>query len=98
MNATEKDGVVTVDIVVQPRASRPSLSLHGDRLKVSVTAPPVDGKANQAVIQILADTLHVPRAAIEIARGDTSRRKTVRIRGVTLAQLLQALPHSHKPR
>jgi len=98
VQATDRDGVLTVDIVVQPRASRPGLTLLGDRLKVSVTAPPVDGKANEAVIQTLADTLHIPRASIEIARGDTSRRKTVRIRGVTLAQLLRALPPSHKPR
>jgi len=98
MKASERDGVLTVDIVVQPRASRPSLTLHGDRLKVSVTAPPVDGKANAAVIDALAEALHIPRASIEIARGDTSRRKTVRIRGVTLAALLQALPGSHKPR
>ena len=98
MNATERDGVLTVDIVVQPRASRPSLTLHGDRLKVSVTAPPVDGKANAAVIDTLAGALHIPRSSIEITRGETGRRKTVRIRGVTLAQLLQSLPRSHKPR
>jgi uncharacterized protein len=91
LNATERDGVLTVDIVVQPRASREALSLLGDRLKVSVTAAPVDGKANDAVIRALASALGVPRAAIEIARGDTSRRKTVRIRGVTRAALLRAL-------
>ena len=94
LSATERDGALTVDIVVQPRASREGLSLLGDRLKVSVNAPPVDGKANDAVIRTLAAALSVPRAAIEITRGDTSRRKTVRIRGVTLATLLAAL----KPR
>jgi len=85
LSATERDGILTLDIVVQPRASREGLSLMGDRLKISVTAPPVDGKANDAVIRALAAALDVPRGAIEIARGDTSRRKTVRIRGVTLA-------------
>ena len=85
---------MTVDIVVQPRASREGISLMGDRLKVSVNAPPVDGKANDAVIRTLAAALGVPRGAVEITRGETGRRKTVRIRGITLATLLAAL----KPR
>jgi uncharacterized protein (TIGR00251 family) len=91
LNATEREGSLTVDIVVQPRASREGLSLMGDRLKVSVNAPPVDGKANDAVIRTLAAALGVPRTAVEITRGETGRRKTVRIRGVTLASLLAAL-------
>lgn len=92
MRATEKDGALTVDVVVQPRASREGLSLHGDLLKISVNAPPVDGKANEAVLRVLAGALGVPRGAIEILRGESGRRKTVRIRGVTLAALLGALP------
>jgi uncharacterized protein (TIGR00251 family) len=91
LHATERDGVLTVDVVVQPRASREGIALMGERLKISVNAPPVDGEANAAVIRALAEALHVPRSAIEIARGDTSRRKTVRIRGVTLAALLRSL-------
>jgi uncharacterized protein (TIGR00251 family) len=91
LHATERDGVLTVDVVVQPRASREGIALMGERLKISVNAPPVDGEANAAVIRTLAEALHVPRSAIEIARGDTSRRKTVRIRGVTLAALLRSL-------
>jgi uncharacterized protein (TIGR00251 family) len=91
LRATEKDGDVTVDIVVQPRASREGIALHDDRLKVSVNAPPVDGKANAAVLRVLADTLSVARGNIEILRGETGRRKTVRIRGVTLAALLRAV-------
>ena len=90
LRATEQDGALTVDVVVQPRASKEGLSLHGDLLKISVNAPPVDDKANQAVVRLLAATLGVPKTAIEILRGDTGRRKTVRIRGVTLAALLLA--------
>jgi uncharacterized protein (TIGR00251 family) len=63
----------------------------GDRLRVAVNAPPVDGKANEAVVRTLAAALGVPRSAVEIVRGETGRRKTVRIRGVTLAGLLAAL-------
>jgi uncharacterized protein (TIGR00251 family) len=60
----------------------------GDRLRVSVAAAPVDGKANDAVVRALADALDVPRSQIEIVRGETNRRKTIRIRDLPLARLL----------
>ncbi len=92
LNAREADGALTVDIVVQPRASREGLGpVVGDRLRVSVNAPPVDGQANDAVVRTLAAALGVPRGAIEILRGHTGRRKTVRVRGATLAALMAAL-------
>jgi uncharacterized protein (TIGR00251 family) len=62
----------------------------GDRLRVAVAAPPVDGKANEAVVRTLAEALGVPRSAVEIVRGEAGRRKTVRVRGITLATLLAA--------
>lgn len=81
----------TLDIVVQPRASRVQLGPWRDgRLRVAVTAPPVDGEANAAVIEALADGLDLPRRAIAIAHGATGKRKTVRITGVT-AEGLAAL-------
>ena len=84
----EHDGTVIFDILVQPRASRARLGpVHDDRLKVAVTAPPVDGEANAAVIELLARQLGVPRGAIEIAAGQTGRRKTVRVRGVSRATI-----------
>ena len=93
LRATEKDGALTVDVVVQPRAAREGVGpVVGDRLRVSVNAPPVDGKANQAVVRALAAALGVPRGAVEIVRGETGRRKTVRIHGVTLATLERLLP------
>jgi uncharacterized protein len=77
---------------VQPRAAQERLGpVVGDRLKVAVNAPPVDGKANEAVIRLIAATLQIPRSAIEIARGETGRRKTLRIRGVTRAALARFL-------
>jgi hypothetical protein len=77
-------GSVYIDILVQPRASRARVGpIHGDRLKVAVTAPPVDGEANAAVIALLAKSLAVPRSAIEVASGQSSRRKTVRVRGLS---------------
>jgi hypothetical protein len=78
------DGGVAVDILVQPRASRSRIGpLHGDRLKVAVTAPPVEGAANQAVIELFARRLRLPRRAIEVIAGAGSRRKTIAIAGAS---------------
>jgi uncharacterized protein (TIGR00251 family) len=85
---SEDAGGVTVDILVSPRASRPRVGpVTGDRLKIAVTAPPVDGEANEAVIALLARTLDVPRARIRIVQGQSGRRKRVRIDGVTAVAL-----------
>jgi uncharacterized protein (TIGR00251 family) len=89
LNAHERDGGVTLDIIVAPRASRPGLGpVVGDRLRVAVTAPPVDGAANAAVIDTFARALGIPRARITIVRGSSGRRKTLQLAGVTLAALL----------
>lgn len=79
---------LTLDILVQPRASRARIGpRHDGRIKIAVTAPPVDGEANAAVIELVAEALGVSRGAIEVIAGVSSRRKTLRIRGVTAAQL-----------
>ena len=84
MNLREHDGAVTFDVLVQPRASRAKVGpLHDGRLKVAVTSPPVDGEANAAVIELIAKTLGVARGAVEVVAGATSRRKTIKVRGVT---------------
>ena len=76
------DGVL-LDILVQPRASRSRIvGEHGDRLKLQITAPPVDGEANAAVVAFIADTFHVPRRDVELVAGATGKRKTVLVRGV----------------
>jgi uncharacterized protein (TIGR00251 family) len=76
-------GAVTFDILVTPRASREKVGpMVGDRLKVAVTAPPVEGEANAAVVAALARALGVARARVTLARGEGSRRKTVRVEGV----------------
>jgi len=78
------DNGVELCIKVIPRASKSGVQgLHGDALKIRLHAPPVDGKANEALIRFLAKTLDVPRARIEIRSGQTSRRKTIRIAGIT---------------
>lgn len=86
------DGAVTLDLAIQPRASRSRVvGEHGDRLKVQIAAPPVDGEANAALIELLADVLDVPRRQIEIAAGATGKRKTVRVLGLDAETIERAL-------
>ena len=83
MNLREHDGGVTFDVLVQPRASRAKVGpLHDGRLKVAVTAPPVDGEANAAVVELIAKTLGVAKSAVSVVAGASSRRKTIRVDGV----------------
>ena len=87
------DGIA-FDVLVSPRASRARLGpVHGDRVKVAVTAPPVDGEANAAVIELVAKALGVARGAVTITAGHSSRRKSVAVRGIdaaTLAKVVEA--------
>jgi uncharacterized protein (TIGR00251 family) len=62
-------------------------------LKARLTAPPVDGAANSALIKLLADRLGLPRRAILIVRGETARQKLVEIAGMTLSEIRQKLEH-----
>ena len=88
----ERDGALFVDVQVVPRASRAGVGpAIGDRLRVAVTAPPVDGAANAAVVEAVAAAFGVRRSAVEIARGAQGRRKTVRIAGATRAALARLL-------
>ena len=64
---------------------------HGDALKIRLAAPPVDGAANDELIRFLAERLSVPRSAVTIAAGHTSRRKRVKVTGIETADALRAL-------
>jgi uncharacterized protein (TIGR00251 family) len=88
VNVREHAGAVTFDVLVQPRASRAKLGpIHDGRLKVAVTSPPVDGEANAAVIELVAKSLGVAKSAVEVVAGATSRRKTIRVAGVSRAAI-----------
>ena len=79
---------ITFDVLVQPRASRAKIGpRHDGRIKIAVTAPPVDGEANAAVVELVAKALGVPRRAVEVIAGAASRRKTLRVTGATPQQL-----------
>jgi uncharacterized protein (TIGR00251 family) len=75
----EREAVV-VRLHVQPGAKRSQwVGRHGDALKLRVAAPPVEGKANEALVRFLAEFCGVPRSAVEILQGETGRAKRVRI-------------------
>lgn len=79
----EVEGGVSIEIVVQPRASRTRLvGEHGDRLKLQITAPPVDGEANAAIVDYFSSIFRIPKRDVEIASGLTGKRKMVRLVGV----------------
>lgn len=90
--ARDVPGGVEIDVLVQPRASRTrAVGEHGGRLKVQVAAPPVDGEANAALVAFLASALGVRKSDVALVRGDSGRRKTVRIAGVSAADALARL-------
>lgn len=69
---------VVLRVHLQPRASRNRLvGLHGQALKITLTAPPVEGAANDALLTFLATLLHVPRSAVSLLSGTKSREKQV---------------------
>lgn len=79
-------GALELDLKVVPGARRDEISGPlGERLKVRTTAPPEGGKANRAVVGLLARTLGLPARAITIQRGHSAAEKTVRIEGLDLA-------------
>ncbi|HEU4642148.1 MAG TPA: DUF167 domain-containing protein [Gemmatimonadaceae bacterium] len=83
----ERAGAVRFSVRVQPRAGRTALDgTHAGALRVRLAAAPVDGAANEALVELLADRLDVPRSAITIVSGATSRTKLVEVHGVDAAR------------
>ena len=79
-------------IKVQPRAKRNAISgAVGDALKLSLTAPPLEGRANQACAEFLAQVLDIPRSSITIAAGATARRKVIRVAGMSAEEVRKRL-------
>ncbi len=83
---------VTFAIKVQPRAKKNAIRGEvGDALKVALAAPPVDGKANAACVQFFSELLRVPRSAVMIASGETTRNKVIRVVGISAALVRERL-------
>jgi uncharacterized protein (TIGR00251 family) len=80
------DAGVRFTVRVQPRASRSEIvGVHGDAMKIRLSAPPVDGAANEALVELIAEVLGVGRRAVRIVSGETSRSKVVEVEGVSAA-------------
>jgi uncharacterized protein len=87
----EDDSRLIVTVRVTPRARRNALTLEGESLRAWLTAPPVDGAANAALVALLAERLGIPKRAVTLLRGETAREKVVAIAGVSAETLRQSL-------
>jgi hypothetical protein len=84
----DSPGGVTLSVKIHPRAKKDAITgTLGGALKVSLTAPPIDGKANDACIEFFAKLLQVPRSSVTIASGQTSRRKVIRVSGLSTEEI-----------
>jgi uncharacterized protein len=82
----------TFTVKVHPRAKKNAITgALGDTLKLALTAPPVDGRANEACIEFFASLLKVPRSSVTIASGETSRRKVIRVAGLSADEVRRRL-------
>jgi uncharacterized protein (TIGR00251 family) len=85
-------GGATLAVKVHPRAKKNAITGEaGDALKLALTAPPVDGKANAACIEFFAKLLNLPRSSVTIAAGLTSRNKVIRVAGLSAEEVRRRL-------
>ncbi|MGH7693580.1 MAG: DUF167 domain-containing protein [Gemmatimonadaceae bacterium] len=88
LTLTRRDRGVRFSVHVQPRAARTEVrGVHNGALRVRVQAPPVDGAANAALVELLAGSLGVPRRSVRVVSGETARLKIVDIEGVDAAAI-----------
>ena len=86
---------VTFAVKVHPRARKSAITGElGNALKISLTAPPIEGKANEACIEFFANLFKVPRASVTIAAGQSSRSKVIRVTGLSAQQIQDRLTRS----
>jgi uncharacterized protein (TIGR00251 family) len=89
---SEAPGSVTFAVHVVPRSSRNQIvGVEGGALKIKLTAPPVEGAANAALIEFLAEWLGIRRNGVSIVSGDKARRKRVRVAGMTREQIMRKI-------
>jgi uncharacterized protein (TIGR00251 family) len=88
----ETAGGATLAVKVHSRAKKNAITGEiGDALKLDLTAPPLDGRANQACIEFFANLLKVPRSSVTIASGETSRNKVIRVAGLSSDEVRRRL-------
>jgi len=92
IDIVESNGGVTFAVKVHPRAKKNGVTGElGDALKLSLTTPPVEGRANEACVEFFAKFLKVPRSSVTIASGLGSRNKVIRVAGVTSQYIRERL-------
>lgn len=90
---SEQSGSVSFAVHVKPRSSREEVvGLHGDAMALRITAPPVDGAANEAVCRFFAKALRVPVGSVEIVAGQTGKAKILKVFGVSTQAVMALLP------
>lgn len=88
----------TFAIKVHPRARKNAITGElGDALKLSLTAPPVEGRANEACIEFFANLLNVPQSSVTIASGKSSRNKLIRVAGLSADEIRKCLGTDRSP-
>lgn len=89
---TKTDRGVKLALFIQPKSSKNEIvGPHNGALKIKITAPPVDGKANAELVDFLSEILDIPKRQIEILKGETGRNKSVEITGLTSEQISKRL-------
>ncbi len=92
LRSLDDDRAVQIKVRAQPGAKHTAIrGEHGDALKIAVAAPPVDGKANAALLSFLARACGLPKIAVSLTRGDTGRDKLFRLEGISPEQARMAL-------
>jgi uncharacterized protein len=88
----DRNGAITIMVRVIPRASRDAIEgAYGESLKVRLTAPALENRANEALRRLLAERLNVQVAAVRIVAGEKSRTKRISIAGITREQIITKL-------
>lgn len=86
---TEEEGAIRFPVKVIPKSSKNAVAgVYMDSLKIKITAPPVDGEANEACVKFLAKMLKVPKNSVEIVSGHTGRNKVIRVWGMETEEFL----------
>lgn len=89
--STAKNGNTVIALHAQPGAKRTAaVGLYGNKLKIALASPPVDGKANTTLIKFLSKTLGIPKASVKLIAGETSREKRLELVGLTPDELIAA--------
>lgn len=89
---TAADGSILLKLRVHPGAKRSAVNgTFADALKIELQAPPVDGKANAALLKFLAEQLDLPKTAVSLKSGESSRDKVIKITGITPEQIISNL-------